>query len=59
MEENKYTLEEFIDILKTIELINPYHINLKKSGCGEFPDSYQFTEVGAERLKKQIKLELK
>lgn len=58
MEDQKYTLEEFIDILKTIELINPYHINLKESGCGEFPDSYILTNLGDGRLKIQLKSKL-
>lgn len=59
MENQKFTLEEFIEALKDINLVNPYHFKLENAGHGEFPDSYRITDRGAERLKEDLILNFK
>ena len=54
----RYTIEEFIEALKEINLIDPYHIEMESNGHGEFPDSYKLTEEGAQRLKETLQVRL-
>lgn len=56
--EKTYTLTQFMEALKKTRLINPYHIAMVSDGRGEFPDGYELTEIGAERLTEELKNEL-
>lgn len=46
----KYTVEEFVEVLKQVQLVDPYHMRMVSNGHGEFPDGYKLTEMGAKRL---------
>ena len=52
--ERKYTINEFVEALKNIELVNPAHLDMTSNGHGEFPDGYKLKERGAEYLKKEL-----
>ena len=41
--------------LKSIELINPLHLELVDNGFGEFPDSYKLTEQGIKHILEILK----
>jgi hypothetical protein len=40
--------------LQKLELVNPHHLNLTKSGYGEFPDTYELTKNGVDDIIKLI-----
>lgn len=48
------TQEEMIKILKSIELVSPYHIEMTSNGHGEFPDGYKLTDKGIEYIINKI-----
>lgn len=41
---------DLIEKIKNFNLIDPVHIELARSGYGEFPDSYKFTDNGAKEI---------
>lgn len=43
------------EILGDIELVNPTHLRLAKSGRGEYPDTYKLTDKGVELILSKIK----
>lgn len=38
------------EFLRNLKLSNPYHLKLKESGYGVFPDSYTLTEEGIKKI---------
>jgi hypothetical protein len=50
----KYTIEEIIDELQKLTIYDPGHIELKSNGYGEFPNGYQLTKNGANKLKEVL-----
>jgi hypothetical protein len=54
-ENTELILDKFLEFLEKTSIINPVHIELTKSGYGEFPDTYKFTKSGLEKLKKDFK----
>jgi hypothetical protein len=40
--------------LKQLDIVNPYHITLTRSGHGEYPDTYNLTDNGIKALIKLI-----
>jgi hypothetical protein len=54
-DKNKYSEEEVKKVLLAIELVNPKHLTMLRSGYGEFPDSYELTEKGVNYIIEQFK----
>ena len=40
----------FAKALEGLHLVNPAHIELESSGYGEYPDGYQITKQGIEKI---------
>lgn len=43
--------------IQTLKLISPLHIELVESGNGEFPDTYELTEKGINKIQGLIDYE--
>jgi hypothetical protein len=41
--------------MEKLILVAPYHLELKESGRGLYPDSYYLTEAGLRTVKNYIK----
>lgn len=52
---NWYSEKEVRKVLLAIELVNPAHLTMLRSGYGEFPDSYELTEKGVDYIIEQFK----
>ena len=48
---------DLIEKIKNFTLIDPAHIELLRSGYGEFPDSYKFTDNGAKEIANLLSSE--
>ena len=51
----KYTVEEFVEVLKQVQLVDPYHMRMVSNGHGEFPDGYKLTQKGVDYIIEQFK----
>jgi hypothetical protein len=40
--------------LEQLDIVNPHHITLTRSGHGEYPDAYKLTDNGIKALIKLI-----
>lgn len=49
-----YTEKQLREILSTIEIVNPAHLEMIHSGHGQYPDTFKFTEAGIFKIIDSI-----
>lgn len=53
--EKQFTEGDIRNVLKTIKILDPVHLEMMSSGHGQFPDSFKLTEKGINEIINQLK----
>ena len=54
-QEELFNENDVRNVLKTIKILDPVHLEMIDSGHGEFPDTFKLTEQGIAKIIEQIK----